>query len=129
MVVTCEKCGRTYNDTDRWTICPHRGLGYPATFDADGTERSTPAPVSATEAQHVERPAAEDGPAVHRFGRDLRALIERHHNEPAMDDRMTVAEIVGVLESTKWNVLMMAHIQCNMQAEERRRREADQEGH
>ena len=23
MTVTCEACGRTYDDTYRWTICPH----------------------------------------------------------------------------------------------------------
>lgn len=32
MIVTCEKCGRVYDDAERWTICPHRGLGYPAAF-------------------------------------------------------------------------------------------------
>ncbi len=27
MIVQCEKCGRLYDDTQRWTICPHRPLG------------------------------------------------------------------------------------------------------
>lgn len=26
MVVQCEKCGKVYDDTNRWTICPHRSL-------------------------------------------------------------------------------------------------------
>lgn len=26
MYVTCEKCGRFYDDAERWTICPHRSL-------------------------------------------------------------------------------------------------------
>lgn len=33
MVVTCEKCGRVYDDAARWTICPHRNLGEPAGSD------------------------------------------------------------------------------------------------
>ena len=27
MYVKCEKCGRTYDDAARWTICPHGPLG------------------------------------------------------------------------------------------------------
>lgn len=32
MIVTCERCGRGYDDEHRWTICPHRHIGGP--FDA-----------------------------------------------------------------------------------------------
>lgn len=37
-VVTCEKCGKVYDDTYRWTICPHEEFGMAATANRpDGT--------------------------------------------------------------------------------------------
>lgn len=33
MIVSCEKCGRRYEDVDRWTICPHPGLGDPTAME------------------------------------------------------------------------------------------------
>lgn len=29
MTVKCDKCGRVYDDAQRWTICPHTPLGTP----------------------------------------------------------------------------------------------------
>lgn len=29
MRVTCNKCGRGYDDAEQWTICPHSPLGMP----------------------------------------------------------------------------------------------------
>ena len=29
MIVTCSDCNRTYDDVDRWTLCPHGPLGFP----------------------------------------------------------------------------------------------------
>lgn len=26
MIVTCEECGKRYDDESRWTICPHNSL-------------------------------------------------------------------------------------------------------
>lgn len=28
MIIVCERCGRYYDDSVRWTICPHGPLGF-----------------------------------------------------------------------------------------------------
>lgn len=30
MIVACETCGKVYDDTNRWTYCPHEKFGFPA---------------------------------------------------------------------------------------------------
>lgn len=30
MIVQFEKCGKVYNDVNRWTYCPHESFGFPA---------------------------------------------------------------------------------------------------
>lgn len=105
MLVVCKRCGTVYDHAGRSADCPHFGL-YPEIVTSASTTPSS----------------EDDGPAVLHFGRELRALIVKHRELPR-DDRMTVAEIVGVLESTKWNVLMAEHIAYNREQE--RKREAD----
>ncbi len=39
MLVTCDKCGRYYNDVNRWTTCPHDEIGGVPTFISSTPEK------------------------------------------------------------------------------------------
>lgn len=93
MIVRCETCVRFYDDAERWTICPHRGLGFSPTEGVFVDQKSRHPAIAGVlqffafshlppHLQEVSKPFCElaekiaDGPANAESAVALRKLLE-----------------------------------------------------